>query len=56
MAAGTTVLMLRCVSVCILLKLVLAYEKCEKIDVCSCSTDEGEISLWGLAESGDRPR
>jgi len=23
--------------------------KCEKIDACRCSTDEGEISLWSLA-------
>jgi len=35
---------------------VLAYyNKCERIDACSCSTDGGEINLWKLAGSG-KPR
>lgn len=24
-------------------------KKCEKIDACRCSTDEGEINIWSLA-------
>ena len=29
---------------------VQGVKKCEKIDTCRCLTDEGEISLWSLAE------
>lgn len=32
-------------------------KKCEKIDTCRCSTDEGEINLWSLAgETTNQPR
>ena len=33
--------------------MVLAFTKCEKIDECRCSTDQGELSLWSLAESAE---
>ncbi|XP_022794658.1 uncharacterized protein LOC111333370 [Stylophora pistillata] len=29
--------------------LVQALKKCEKIDACRCSTDEGEINIWSVA-------
>lgn len=36
---------------------VQTVKKCEKIDVCRCSTDEGEINLWSLgSESPGQPR
>lgn len=32
-------------------------KKCEKIDACRCSTDEGEINLWSLAsDTPNQPR
>ena len=36
-------------------KFSLSYKECKKIDDCSCLTDEGEISLKKLAETG-KPR
>ena len=33
-------------------KFSLSYKECKKIDDCSCLTDEGEISLKKLAETG----
>ena len=36
---------------------VQTVKKCEKIDACRCSTDEGEINLWSLgSESPGQPR
>lgn len=36
-------------------KFSLSYKECKKIDDCSCLTDEGEVSLKKLAETG-KPR
>ena len=33
-------------------KFSLCYKECKEIDDCSCLTDEGEISLKKLAETG----
>ena len=33
-------------------KFSLSYKECKKIDDCSCLTDEGEVSLKKLAETG----
>ena len=33
-------------------KFSLSYKECKKIDGCSCLTDEGEVSLKKLAETG----
>jgi len=36
---------------------VKGIKKCEKIDACRCSTDEGEINLWSLAgQTSNQPR
>ncbi|KAJ7384164.1 hypothetical protein OS493_023493 [Desmophyllum pertusum] len=35
---------------------VLSVKECKKIDSCSCSTDEGEISLKKLAGTDGKPR
>jgi len=40
---------------CSCLNVVVTVKECKKIDDCSCSTDEGEISLRKLAETG-KPR
>ena len=31
------------------LPFVQGIRKCQKIDACRCTTDEGEINLWSLA-------
>ncbi|XP_020625067.1 uncharacterized protein LOC110062482 [Orbicella faveolata] len=50
------VVVLRCFVFCIcLISVVPAFKECKKIDQCSCSTDEGIISLWKLAGT-DKPR
>ena len=47
--------LVKCIVIYLCLKSVLALKECKKIDVCSCSTDEGEISLKKLAATG-KPR
>ena len=56
MAAQMIHLVLRCTSICLLLKFVLSVKECKKIDQCSCATDEGEISLKKLAGTGGKAR
>ena len=49
-------LVLRFIAVWSLSKFVLSVKECKKIDQCSCSTDEGEISLKKLAGTGGKAR
>ena len=47
---------LQCIAISSLSMFVLSVKECKKIDSCSCSTDEGEISLKKLAGTGGKPK
>ena len=55
MIVNQATFLVKCIVICLCLKSVLTLKECKRIDDCSCSTDEGEISLKKLAATG-KPR